>query len=81
MDNIFLQLILTVGSIFLGFFALVKYFLKHLELKNGHMERIANKFNDTVIYHFSKNTEVSAKLTSSNKALGKAVDRLAERMK
>lgn len=48
---------LLVGSS--GVFALIKYiissnrnlqenFLKHLEIKNGHLERVAEKFNTTV---------------------------------
>lgn len=42
----------AVGTIMLGFYAyqrnIQKNFLDHLEKKNGHLERIANAFSDTV---------------------------------
>lgn len=42
------QIWIMLGGIFAGFFALIKYLLNHLERKNGHMERIADKFDGTV---------------------------------
>ena len=36
-----------LGTIFAGFFTLIKFLLTHLEKKNGHLERIADKFNET----------------------------------
>lgn len=79
MDNIFVQLIVTVGSIFLGFFALIKYFLKHLEYKNGTIERIAKDFTTTISNHLHDDVQVKQKLVDSNRALTKAVDRLADK--
>lgn len=57
-SGVLIQIIVTVGSIAGGFFAVIRYaitsfnsmqqnFLKHLELKNGHNERIANKYAES----------------------------------
>jgi len=76
MDNIWIQLIITVGGIFVGLFTLVRYFLKHLEKKDNSMERIADNFNSTISNHLHEDVQVKQKLVDSNKALTKAIDNL-----
>ena len=59
MEGIPLSTLGAITAIFAGFFALIKYvldkqatannkFLEYIEKKNGHMERIAKDFTETV---------------------------------
>ena len=45
--QVIVQLVVMLGAVFTGIFALVQYFLKHLEKKDGHMERTAKEFAET----------------------------------
>lgn len=78
--NIFVQMIVLVGGIFTGLFALVKYFLKHLDRKDDRTERIAENFNKTVINHLAHSQEAQTKLTSSNEVLAKVLEKLIQKL-
>ena len=81
MNEVYIQIILTVGGIFGGLFLLVKYFLNHLEKKNGHMERIAQRFNETIITHLSTTKESNIRLIESNRGLIRAIGNLGDKVK
>lgn len=44
-DSTLIQIIIMMGGTFTGIFAIFKYFLNHLQQKNGHMERMAADFS------------------------------------
>lgn len=59
MQNIWIQLILTIGGMFAAFFAMFRYFiqqsvrrektmLEYFETKNGHLERISTMFSKAI---------------------------------
>ena len=76
----FVQIGFTIVGFFTGFFALVKYFLKHLEKKNGHLERITNDFNETVKNHLRHSQDTQTKLTNSNDNLTRVLERLMQKI-
>lgn len=78
--DIFVQLIIMVASIFTGLFALIKYFLKHLEKKDARMERIEERFNTTVTNHLRHSQISQDKLTASNDRLESVMERMIQKM-
>lgn len=75
--QVIIQIVVTLGAIFAGLFGLVKYFLKHLETKNGHLERVAksfaetaevtaDRFHDSIIKQADAYREVAEGLSRSN---------------
>lgn len=79
MSDVWIQLILSMAGFFVGLFALIRYFLKHLEKKDASMERMTDKFSTTINNHLHDDVKVKQKLVDSNLALTKAVDRLADK--
>lgn len=70
-DTVLVQLIVTAGAIISAVFLTVRYSIQqsvkrdkmqieYYESKNGHMERMADKFTDA----FNKNTKALNKLTT-----------------
>lgn len=78
------QIILTALGIMAtmigSFFALIRYFLKHLERKNGHIERIAEDFNKTVTNHLHDASIKSTQQNETFKHLAKAIEKLLDKL-
>ena len=71
----------TAGTIVAGFFALIRYFLKHLERKNGHIEKIVFDFNKTITNHLHDAAVESSKQNETFKHLTQAIERLIDKLK
>ena len=78
--QIILTILATVGAIMTGFFALIRYFLKHLEKKNGHIERIASDFNKTVTNHIHDAGIKSAEQNKTFEHLISAIEKLLNKL-
>ena len=76
MNEVWLQLILSMAGFFFGLFALIRYFLKHLEKKDASMERMSKDFSNTINNHLHDDTIVKQQLVDSHRALTKAIDHL-----
>ena len=79
--QILIELIILIGTIFGGFFAMIRYFLKHLATKNDHNERISIEFAKVITNHLHDDLIQKEKLTASHAKMEKVLDKVLDKLK
>ena len=76
MNQLWIQLVISLAGIMVGLFGLFKYFLRHLEKKNGTIERMSQLFTEEMRNSTEKHAEMHEKTNNMILRMGEILTEL-----